>query len=46
MMNHEVEGRRKREIATKCKKIKVESRTSKKNCEETMEDCKIFCKNG
>jgi len=41
-----VKARKMREVATMCKKIKVESRTSKKNCEESMEDRKIFCKNG
>jgi len=44
MMNHEVEGRRKKEIAIICMKIKIESRTSKKNYEETMEDQKISAK--
>jgi len=46
-MNHKVERRRNWEKNQQyAKKIEVKSRTSKKSCEETMDDHKIFCKNG
>jgi len=43
-MNHEAKQRRKEKIASICKNKRDRFKNKQENCEESMEDRKVFCK--